>query len=164
MSEPQAYGRPSGALLSVRDLHTHFPVRTGVVKAVDGVSFDVEFGQTLCVVGESGSGKSVTARSILQIVDAPGRIVSGSMVLNLPGRAPVDLAKLDARSREIRAIRGSTIRSSARGPAGARTSPNSTPHSRRGSRTGRVRRSRRPPRPRASRSGPSSRRPSCCRP
>jgi peptide/nickel transport system ATP-binding protein len=109
MSEPQAYGRPSGALLSVRDLHTHFPVRTGVVKAVDGVSFDVEFGQTLCVVGESGSGKSVTARSILQIVDAPGRIVSGSMVLNLPGRAPVDLAKLDARSREIRAIRGSTI-------------------------------------------------------
>ena len=96
-------------LLSVRDLSTHFAVRNGVVRAVDGVSFDVEYGQTLCVVGESGSGKSVTARSILQIVDAPGRIVAGSMVLNLPDKPPLDLAKLDPRSRAIREVRGSTI-------------------------------------------------------
>ncbi|MFY7948525.1 MAG: ABC transporter ATP-binding protein [Gemmatimonas sp.] len=109
MSDDRNPGRPQGVLLSVRDLSTHFPVRTGVVRAVDGVSFDVEFGQTLCVVGESGSGKSVTARSILQIVDAPGRIVGGSMVLNMPDSAPVDLAKLDPRGSAIRAIRGSTI-------------------------------------------------------
>ncbi|MBU3740074.1 MAG: ABC transporter ATP-binding protein, partial [Rhodoferax sp.] len=96
-------------LLSVRDLHTHFAVRNGVVKAVDGVSFDVEYGQTLCVVGESGSGKSVTARSILQIVDEPGRIVSGAMVLRMPDGRKVDLASLHPRSKEIRAVRGATI-------------------------------------------------------
>jgi peptide/nickel transport system ATP-binding protein len=101
--------REPKVLLSVRDLHTHFAVRNGVVKAVDGVSFDVEYGQTLCVVGESGSGKSVTARSILQIVDEPGRIVSGSMVLHMPNGASVDLAKLHPRSKEIRAVRGATI-------------------------------------------------------
>ncbi len=96
-------------LLSVRNLSTHFAVRNGSVKAVDDVSFDVEYGQTLCVVGESGSGKSVTARSILQIVDEPGRIVGGSMVLSLPNAEPVDLAKLDPRSKAIRAVRGSAI-------------------------------------------------------
>lgn len=96
-------------LLSVRNLQTHFKVRNGVVKAVDDVSFDVEYGQTVCIVGESGSGKSVTARSILQIVDEPGRIVGGSMVLTPPNGQPVDLAKLHPRSKEIRAVRGSTI-------------------------------------------------------
>jgi len=96
-------------LLSVRNLQTHFKVRNGVVKAVDDVSFDVEYGQTVCIVGESGSGKSVTARSILQIVDAPGRIVGGSMVLTSPDGKSVDLARLDPRGREIRAVRGSTI-------------------------------------------------------
>jgi peptide/nickel transport system ATP-binding protein len=64
-------------VLEVRDLVTHFPIRNGVVKAVDGVSFSVARGKTLCIVGESGSGKSVTARSILQIVDSPGRVISG---------------------------------------------------------------------------------------
>ena len=96
-------------LLQVRDLYTHFPIRNGTIKAVDGVSFDVERGKTLCVVGESGSGKSVTARSILQIVDEPGRIVSGSMVLHRPDGSSVDLAKLDRRGREIRAVRGAEI-------------------------------------------------------
>jgi peptide/nickel transport system ATP-binding protein len=98
-----------GVLLQVRDLHTHFPTRTGTIRAVDGVSFDVERGKTLCVVGESGSGKSVTARSILQIVDEPGRIVSGSMVLHRPDGGKVDLATLGRRSREIRAVRGAEI-------------------------------------------------------
>ena len=96
-------------LLQVRDLHTHFPIRNGLVKAVDGVSFNVERGKTLCVVGESGSGKSVTARSILQIVDEPGRIVSGSMMLHRADGSSVDLAKLDRRGREIRAVRGAEI-------------------------------------------------------
>ncbi len=99
----------SGVLLQVRDLHTHFPIRNGTIKAVDGVSFDVERGKTLCVVGESGSGKSVTARSILQIVDEPGSIVGGSMVLHRPDGSSVDLARLDRRGREIRAVRGAEI-------------------------------------------------------
>ncbi len=103
---PVSVGVP---LLQVRDLHTYFPIRNGLIKAVDGVSFNVERGKTLCVVGESGSGKSVTARSILQIVDEPGRIVSGSMMLHRPDGSSVDLAKLDRRGREIRAVRGAEI-------------------------------------------------------
>ncbi|QEL22953.1 ABC transporter ATP-binding protein [Bosea sp. F3-2] len=96
-------------ILDVKNLVTHFPVRSGVVRAVDGVSFTLQRGKTLCIVGESGSGKSVTARSILQIVDAPGRIVSGSMVLHRPDGTSVDLAKLNPRGREIRAVRGREI-------------------------------------------------------
>jgi peptide/nickel transport system ATP-binding protein len=96
-------------VLTVRDLATHFPTRNGLVKAVDGVSLTVQRGKTLCVVGESGSGKSVMARSILQIVDAPGRIVSGSILLHRPDGASVDLARLHPRSRAIRAVRGREI-------------------------------------------------------
>ena len=96
-------------LLQVRDLSTHFPIRNGTIKAVDGVSFDVDRGKTLCVVGESGSGKSVTARSILQIVDEPGRIMGGSMRLQRPDGSSVDLARLDRRGRAIRAVRGAEI-------------------------------------------------------
>ena len=96
-------------VLQVRDLATHFPVRNGVVKAVDGVSFSVERGKTLCVVGESGSGKSVTARSILQIVDAPGHIVSGSILFERPNGTVLDLAQLNARGKEIRSVRGAEI-------------------------------------------------------
>ena len=100
---------PSRTVLDVRDLVTHFPVRAGTVRAVDGVSFTVRRGETLCVVGESGSGKSVTARSILQIVDAPGRIVGGSMVLHRPDGSAVDLARMNPRGRAIRAVRGREI-------------------------------------------------------
>ncbi|WP_062120053.1 ABC transporter ATP-binding protein [Aureimonas sp. AU40] len=96
-------------VLEVRDLRTHFENRTGVLKAVDGVSFDVRRGRTLAVVGESGSGKSVTARSILQIVDRPGRIVGGSVLLHRQDGSSADLAKLDPRGREIRAVRGREI-------------------------------------------------------
>jgi peptide/nickel transport system ATP-binding protein len=96
-------------VLEVRDLVTHFPTRAGVVRAVDGVSFTVHRGRTLCIVGESGSGKSVTARSILQIVDDPGRIVSGSMLLHRPNGTSVDLARLPPRSRAIRDVRGREI-------------------------------------------------------
>jgi peptide/nickel transport system ATP-binding protein len=96
-------------VLEVRDLVTYFATRTGTVKAVDGVSFSLARGRTLCVVGESGSGKSVSARSILQIVDAPGRIVSGSMVLRRRDGTSVDLAKLHPRGAEIRAVRGAEI-------------------------------------------------------
>ena len=58
-------------ILRVENLRTYFNLRTGILKAVDGVSFAVEPGKVLCIVGESGSGKSVTALSILRLVDAP---------------------------------------------------------------------------------------------
>src|SRR5918997_380233 len=68
-------------LLAVRDLKTYFVQDDGLVKAVDGASFNVFAGRTLGIVGESGCGKSVTARSILRIVDRPGRIVGGQILL-----------------------------------------------------------------------------------
>ncbi|WP_170117268.1 ABC transporter ATP-binding protein [Neorhizobium alkalisoli] len=96
-------------LLEVRNLVTEFPLRTGIFRAVDDLSFSIEPGKTLCVVGESGSGKSVTARSILQIIDSPGRIASGSILLHQPDGTSLDLAKLDPRGRAIRSVRGRDI-------------------------------------------------------
>jgi len=69
------------SLLQVKDLYTSFFTSSGEVKAVNGVSFNLEEGKVLGIVGESGSGKSVTAYSILQILTNPGRIVSGSIKL-----------------------------------------------------------------------------------
>src|SRR5919109_5441920 len=93
---------PHGApLLAVRDLKTYFFQDDGLVKAVDGASFDVHPGKTLGIVGESGCGKSVTARSILRIVERPGRIVGGRIVLHRNG-TPVDVVGLDATGREMR--------------------------------------------------------------
>lgn len=96
-------------ILSVRGLKTHFDLREGLIKAVDGVDLDVYRGKTLCIVGESGSGKSMMARSVLQIVTSPGRVVGGSMVFSRDGRESVDIAKLDPSGRQIRAIRGRDI-------------------------------------------------------
>ena len=70
------------ALLEVRDLHTSFFTPAGEVKAVNGVSFNLERGKVLGIVGESGSGKSVTASSIMQILASTGKIVSGSIKFN----------------------------------------------------------------------------------
>ncbi len=71
----------SGTLLQVRGLATHFSTRTGLAKAVDGVSFNVAAGEIVGLVGESGSGKSVTGYSILGLIDPPGRIAAGSVRL-----------------------------------------------------------------------------------
>jgi peptide/nickel transport system ATP-binding protein/oligopeptide transport system ATP-binding protein len=93
----------SEVLLEVRDLCTHFFTDQGVVRAVDGVSFEVRAGETLAIVGESGSGKSVTSLSILRLIPSPpGRIVSGS--IRFRGR---DLLALSAE--EMRRIRGREI-------------------------------------------------------
>jgi peptide/nickel transport system ATP-binding protein len=103
-------------ILSVRDLKTFFFMDEGTAKAVDGVSFDVQPGQVMGIVGESGCGKSVTIRSVLRIVQEPGRIVGGEILFRRRnangggGRAGVvDLVGLDAHGREMRAIRGSEI-------------------------------------------------------
>ena len=98
----------SAPILSVRDLQTYFFPDEGTVKAVDGASFDLLSRTTLGIVGESGCGKSVTARSILRIVERPGRIVGGSILLRKNG-GEVDLAQLDPDSREMRLIRGGDI-------------------------------------------------------
>src|SRR2546428_11331612 len=98
-------------LLSVRNLHTYFAQDEGTVKAVDGVSFEMKPRATLGIVGESGCGKSVTARSILRIVDRPGRIVDGEIWFRRPtaGSPAVDLAKLESNGPEMRSIRGAEI-------------------------------------------------------
>jgi oligopeptide/dipeptide ABC transporter ATP-binding protein len=95
-------------MLSVRDLKTYFFADEGITRAVDGASFDILPGRTLGIVGESGCGKSVTARSILRIVERPGRIVGGEMVWNQAGQS-IDLAKLPADGRRMRQIRGGEI-------------------------------------------------------
>ena len=96
-------------LLSVRNLNTRFFQDEGTTKAVDGASFDIWPGKTLGIVGESGCGKSVTAQSILRIVDDPGRIVGGEILLTRKDGSVVDLTKLDRNGKEIRAIRGGDI-------------------------------------------------------
>nr|MDP9020411.1 ABC transporter ATP-binding protein [Actinomycetota bacterium] len=91
------------ALLSVRGLRTFFHTDAGVVKAVDGVSFDIRRGEVLALVGESGSGKSVTAMSILGLVPGPsGRIESGQVLWK--GRDLVGLSE-----RDLRQVRGGEI-------------------------------------------------------
>jgi peptide/nickel transport system ATP-binding protein len=96
-------------ILSVRDLHTHFFADEGTVRAVDGTSFDLHSGRTLGIVGESGCGKSVTAKSILRIVERPGRIVSGQIMLRRQNGSTVDLTTLPTDGREMRGIRGGEI-------------------------------------------------------
>ncbi len=100
-------------ILSVKDLRTYFYQDEGIVRAVDGASFDVFPGRTLGIVGESGCGKSVTARSILRIVEETGRIESGSIVLRMArpnGQMDeLDLATLKPNGRAIRAVRGGEI-------------------------------------------------------
>ncbi len=101
-------------LLSVRDLSTHFPLDEGTVVAVDGASFDLYPSQTLGIVGESGCGKSVTARSILGILDKPGEIVGGEIMFRYRGRNSDqeemrDLTTFDPDGSEMRDIRGREI-------------------------------------------------------
>ncbi len=99
-------------LLSVRDLRTYFFTRSGVVRAVNGVSFDVFPGEVVGMVGESGCGKTVTALSVLDLIDPPGQVVGGEVVFN--GR---DLLKLGGR--DLRRIRGNDIAMIFQNPVGA---------------------------------------------
>ena len=89
-------------LLSVKNLSTEFPVKKGIVRAVEDVSFDVDAGEILAIVGESGSGKSVTSLSIMGLLAEPGRVAAGSM--EFEGR---DLATLP--EKDYRELRGNDM-------------------------------------------------------
>jgi peptide/nickel transport system ATP-binding protein len=95
--------------LEIRDLKTYFFFDEGIVHAVDGVSLTLDRGKTLGVVGESGCGKSVTAQSVLQIVGAGGRIVSGEILFHRGDGQIVDLTQYKPTSEELRQIRGRDI-------------------------------------------------------
>ncbi|ABV33214.1 MULTISPECIES: ABC transporter ATP-binding protein [Pseudothermotoga] len=89
-------------ILTVKNLKTYFYTEDGVVKAVDGVDFEVYQGETLGIVGESGCGKSVTSLSVLRILDEKGKIVDGSIIFN-----GIDLTKIP--EEQMRKIRGKDI-------------------------------------------------------
>lgn len=90
------------ALLEVNNLKTHFFTRNGVVKSVDGISFSIEKGEIIGIVGESGAGKSITGFSILGLIDEPGKIVEGEIILD-----GEDLVKKS--EEELQKIRGNDI-------------------------------------------------------
>ncbi|MFW9899776.1 MAG: ABC transporter ATP-binding protein [Candidatus Thorarchaeota archaeon] len=101
-TEESTFEQSSKKLLEVKDLRTFFFVEEGVVKAVDGVAFDIYEDEVLGLVGETGCGKSVTALSLLQLVRAPGKIMSGKILFN--GENLLDLTE-----KEMRTLRGSRI-------------------------------------------------------
>ena len=118
MTTGQFTERPDGArpsppgadpLLSVRDLRVSFFLDEGVVRAVDGLSFEVHPGQVLGIVGESGCGKSVAMKAVLQLVEPPGRIVSGQILFRPAPDRTIDITGLAPRGAAMRAIRGAEI-------------------------------------------------------
>lgn len=116
LDQPVSASQPSqpGAtppVLEIKNLHTHFFLEKGIVKAVNGVNLTLNRQSTLGVVGESGCGKSVTAMSVMRLVKwPPGKVVDGQILLHREnGKPPVDLVKLDPKGPEMRAIRGGEI-------------------------------------------------------
>jgi len=93
---------PETPILSVNELHTEFPTLKGPVRAVNGVSFDVKKGETLCVVGESGSGKSVLNLSIMRLVPPPGKILGGEIIFD-----GIDIRAVN--ESDVRKLRGRRI-------------------------------------------------------
>ena len=108
MAEPPVskLGQP---LLLVRDLVVEFGLDQGTIRAVENVNLDLHAGRVLGIVGESGCGKSVTARAILGILDRPGRVVSGRILLDPGTPKEQDLAALAGDSQALRDVRGGRI-------------------------------------------------------
>jgi oligopeptide/dipeptide ABC transporter ATP-binding protein len=96
-------------VLEVVDLHTHFETDRGTVAAVNGVTFSIKRGQTLALVGESGCGKSVTSYSLLRLIQPPGRIVSGRILLNSRTSGVIDIARLRDDDDLLYAVRGGLV-------------------------------------------------------
>ena len=89
-------------ILQIENLQTHFFTKAGVVKAVDGVSFDINAGEVVGLVGESGSGKSITGFSVMGLVDAPGKIVGGRIMFQ-----GEDIAAMSPQ--QLQSLRGNRI-------------------------------------------------------
>ncbi len=100
---------PEAPLLEVKNLRVSFATADGPVGAVQGVSFAIGRGRTLALVGESGSGKSVTAYALLKLIQPPGRILAGRMLLRSRRVGEIDLAHLDEKSGLLFAIRGGVV-------------------------------------------------------
>ena len=96
-------------ILEVRDLQTSFKLYEGTLRAVNHVDLTLRTGKTLGIIGESGCGKSVTAHSILNTVQAPGKVEGGSVMYRTRSGQEVDLAKENPNSKFIRSIRGKEI-------------------------------------------------------
>ena len=96
-------------ILQVEDLKTEFKVGKRTVHAVNGVSFNLERGKTLCIVGESGCGKSVTAHSVLQLLPNNGYIAGGSVRYSPEPGQEIELSKYKRHGRQMRAVRGKDI-------------------------------------------------------
>jgi peptide/nickel transport system ATP-binding protein len=96
-------------LLQVEGLRTSLYLPEGVVRAVSGVSFWIDRGETMALIGESGSGKSVVAQSIMRILPARARLEGGRILFAADGGEPIDLARLPADGTAMRAIRGGSI-------------------------------------------------------
>ena len=116
MSVPQSAPQPSSPtpgeglpILEVINLKTHFFTEDGVLPAVDGVNFSIPRGRTLALVGESGCGKSVTSYSILRLIQRPGRIVEGQILLHSTRSGTIDIAQLDDDDERIYHIRGGLV-------------------------------------------------------
>jgi peptide/nickel transport system ATP-binding protein len=110
-SELQTTQLQTSPILTVEDLHVHFQLDQGVVRAVDGISFQVNQGEIAGLIGESGCGKSVTAQAVMRIVPKPGKIVEGRILLyeGEDDTEGVDVAKLPRNSPELRNVRGGDI-------------------------------------------------------
>jgi ABC-type dipeptide/oligopeptide/nickel transport system ATPase component len=101
-------------LVEIKDLKVEFDVRDGIVKAVDGATFEIRRGQTMGVIGESGCGKSMTAKAVMQMVPKPGKIVGGEVLYHRPVREDgkseltevIRVTELDPDGEQIRKIRG----------------------------------------------------------
>jgi len=106
-----AKAKNKNTILEIKELQTFFYLENGLVRAVDGVSVSLDRKTTLGIVGESGCGKSVTARSVMQLIQSPpGKIVGGEIWLHRNGEGDsVNIVELDARGSTMRAIRGAEI-------------------------------------------------------
>ncbi len=105
-AEPVDPDNAENLLLEVKDLKTWFITDEGEIRAVDGVSFNLQRGRTLALVGESGCGKSVTSYSILRLIQPPGRIVGGSVKLYPKGEEPIEISRLRDNDERLYHVRG----------------------------------------------------------
>jgi peptide/nickel transport system ATP-binding protein len=96
-------------VLEVKNLHTYFYTDEGLVQAVNGVDFSIPESSTVCIVGESGCGKSITAQSILNLVEKPGKIEKGSITYRYSDGREVDIVSMKPKGEQIRSIRGKEI-------------------------------------------------------